>query len=173
MIIKKAFIFICFIAYGSVKVYGQDDEFCNALTTIMHDAPNKFRNIRGNVTDDNANATMWACGIKVPGTINSRFVASMGLFYEGAVFQSKNKGELGAVYEKYKGLLNSCLLPDGYNMSLAPNFTPGLDDYKKIVFMQEPKEDIKPENAPAHITMEALYSKETGYYTVVFFIFEH
>ncbi len=112
---------------------------------------------------------MWASGIQVPGNIGDRFVLSMGLFYECAFFQTKNKAELGPVYEKYKTLLNNCLLHEGYTLSLHPNFGQ-VSDYKKLVFMKEGKDDTIP---PPHITLEATYSKATGHYTIVMFIFEH
>lgn len=173
MLHLKRIILIGVFSITCGSVFAQDDDFCNALNTIAQDAPNKFRNIRGKVTQDNGTATTWACGIKVPGTINSRFVSSMGLFYEGAVFQTKNKDELTAIYEKFEKQLNACLAPQGYNMSMVPNFSTGMDGFKKVVFVKEPKEDMKPENLPAHITMEALYSKESALYTVVIYIFEH
>ncbi len=121
----------------------------------------------------NSNATIWASGIKVPGGIGARFVASMGLFYECAFFQTKNRDEIQAVYDKYKGLLTNCLKPEGYTLSTQPNFYPGLESYKKLVFMPEPTRDAKADSAPAHITLEATYSKEAGQYTIVLFIFEH
>ena len=82
----------------------------------MRDAPNKFRNTRGKLKDANANATIWNCEIKIPGTISSRFVASMGLFYEGAFLQTPNKDDLKAIYDKYKAKLDSCLIPLGYTL---------------------------------------------------------
>ena len=173
MLIKKVLPSLFFFLCLYINVHAQDDEFCTAINAIVRDAPDKFRNIRGNVTDANANATIWACGIKVPGTISSRFVASLGLFYEGAVFQSKNKNELKAVYDQYKEQLSTCLIPQGYQLSLSPNFSAGLEGYKKLVFIREPKEVKKPGDIPPHITMEALYSKEIGLYTVVIYIFEH
>ena len=131
--------------------------------------------------ESNMNATMWAVGIKVPGAIGTRLVSSMGLFYEGAFYQTKNKEELKTVYEKYKNLLTSCLASQGYKLSKQPNFYPGLGDYKKLVFMKESGDDGKTATAPAHasdsapphIAMEADYSKESGKYTIVMFIFEH
>jgi hypothetical protein len=170
---KTQLLFSVLLICLSGNLYAQDNEFCNAINTISADAPNKFRNIRGNVTGDNPNATMWSCEVKVPGTINSRFVASQGLFYEGALYQSKNNNELQRVYDKYKEQLNACLSAQGYTMSLSPNFMPGLGEFKKLVFIREPKEDIKPENAPAHVAMETLYSKEMGLYTIVLYVFEH
>jgi len=163
------------------KGYAQQAAFCNAINAIVKDAPNKFRNIRGKLIEANANATFWESGINVPGAIGARFVYSMGLFYEAAVLQTKNKDEVKAVYDKYKGLLSSCLTPQGYAMTLSDNFYPGLTDYKKVVFMLEEKEEIpptandkvKPPSAPAHITLGATYSKDVDKYTVVMYIFEH
>jgi hypothetical protein len=173
MFFKKICLLLLFIGAGWQMVYSQQGDFCNAVTAIMRDAPNKFRNIRGKTIDANYRATIWAPGIIVPGTISSRFVASMGLFYEGAFIQTVNKDDLRSVYDKYKGLLNSCLAPQGYTLSYSDNFYPGLRDYKKVAFMPELKEDVKTTAIPPHITMEATYSKEVGKYTIVMYIFEH
>ncbi|MCD6013395.1 MAG: hypothetical protein K0Q79_3257 [Flavipsychrobacter sp.] len=153
--------------------FGQEGDVCNAIITITQDAPNKFRNIKGKMLESNATATMWASGIKVPGSIGHRFVQSMGLFYECAFFQTKNKQELEPVYEQYKTVLNNCLLHEGYTLSLHPNFNAGIANYKKLVFMTEAKNDANPAGPPPHITLEVTYSKITGYYTIVMFIFEH
>ena len=153
--------------------YAQSDDFCNAVLTISRDAPNEFRNIRGNLKESHQNAAIWASGITVPGSIGSRFVKAMGLFYECAFFQSRNKEQVKAVYEKYRDQLNSCLLHEGFTLSMQPNFYPGLAEYKKLVFMQDVKEDAPPGAAPSHITLEATYNKDIKQYTIVLFIFEH
>ena len=172
------FMKILLIIFGILIIhnntsYAQDDEFCNAITTIINDAPNKFRNICGKEIQRNATATMWASGIKVPGTIGSRFVASMGLFYEGAFFQTGRIDELKNAYDKYRDLLGNCFGPQHYKMSTQPNFYPGLSGYKKVVFMPEVDSATAPAKAPAHITFEATYNKDIKLYTLVMYIFEH
>ncbi len=169
----KRILLLLLITISQPVVYAQQDDFCDAINAILRDAPNKFRNIRGNLVNAGSSATTWACGIKVPGTINSRFVYSMGLFYEGAFFQTKNKDEVKLVYEKYRGLLLDCFSPQGYILSVQDNFFPGMKEYKKLVFMPTVKDDTPPGAAPPHITMEATYSKQVGFYTVVMYIFEH
>ncbi len=153
--------------------FGQQGDFCDAVTTIMRDAPNKFRNIKGKVTESNYAATMWASGINVPGSIGSRFVSSAGLFYEAAFLQTTNKSELKPVYDKYRNLLDSCLAAQGFKMVLSNNFYTGLDDYKKIAFMPQLKDDTPVGALPSHVTMEVTYNKDVGKYTVVMYIFEH
>ena len=170
MFLKKALLFLLIVLPFSRNARGQQGDFCNAVSTILRDAPNKFRNIKGKLQEANANATMWASGVQVPGTIGSRFVFSMGLFYEGALLQTKNKADLKAVYDKYRGLLNDCLAPQGYKVTLSNNFYSGLAEYKKVVFMLDAKDEPKP---PAHVTMEATYNKDVDKYTVVMYIFEH
>ena len=155
------------------ETMGQQDEFCEAISYIMQDAPNKFRNIRGKLQQANSTATLWDCGIKIPGTIKSRFVASMGLFYEGAFLQTMNKEDVQKVYDKYKELLNKCLGAQGFKMSQQDNFYPGLEHYKKLIFMLDANEKEAPEHPPAHAALEATYSKDLGIYTVVMYIFEH
>ena len=166
-------ICIFFIFSVSFNSYGQGEDICDAVLTITRDAPNKFRNIRGIQLGSNRNATMWESGIKVPGSIGDRFVLSMGLFYECAFFQSKKKGDIAPVYEKYKTLLNDCLLHEGYTLSLHPNFFPGMGAYKKLVFITEKTNTSNTDNIPPHITLEATYNKTAGIYTLVLFIFEH
>jgi len=165
---------LLFVLLGTVFFsYAQQGDFCDAVNTIMRDGPNKFRNIRGQVLNASANATIWDCGVKVPGTINSRFVASMGLFYEGAFLQTRDKGALKAVYDSCALLLDSCLLSHGYTLSKNDNFYPGLGDYKKLVYINDVADDSFAVNAPPHVTLEAAYNKDAGTYTIVMYIFEH
>ncbi len=173
------------VMVGRFAAYSQNDDFCKAVMAIANDAPNSFRNIKGAPLKGGG---MWQCGIKVPGTIASRFVYVTGLCYEGAFFQTKNKNEVKGAYEKYKGILADCLSAKGYTMTAVDNFYPGLGDYKKLIFMREEKEEpVKPKSGPkakpgaksvpplppAHFAMEVNYSKEVGKYTIGMFIFEH
>lgn len=171
MLTRLALLYIIFFA--SFNSFGQSEDICDAVLTITRDAPYKFRNIRGKQLGANRNATMWESGIKVPGSIGDRFVLSMGLFYECAFFQSKNKSDLAPIYEKYKTLLNNCLLHEGYTLSFHPNFFPGMSEFKKLVFITNQKNPSEPDNIPPHITLEATYNKTAGLYTLVLFIFEH
>ncbi len=173
MFIGRFLIFFLIGIAAWTETMGQQDDFCDAVSAIMRDAPNKFKNIRGKLQQANSTATLWDCGIKIPGTIKSRFVASMGLFYEGAFIQPKNKDDIQSVYDTYKGLLNKCLGAQGYKQSTQKNFYPGLDQYKKLVFMLDASEDDKSEHPPAHAALEATYSKDLGIYTVVMYIFDH
>ena len=173
MFIKRSFFFLLVAGLCYNNVYSQQSDFCDAVTTILRDAPNRFRNIKGKETESNVNAIIWECGVKVPGTIGSRFVVSMGMFYEGAFFQTGNKDKIKAYYDRYKDLLITCLAPQGYDLSLSDNFYPGLGDYKKIVLMQEGKTDSLAKTPPAHVTMEVAYNKDAKNYTLVMYIFEH
>jgi len=168
----KAFVLLMLAVLSFGRLLAQDD-FCDAIGAILHDAPGKFRNIRGKLKESNANATIWDCGVRVPGTIKSRFVASQGLFYEGGFLQTANKDEVKGVYDRCTALLSQCLLPQGFKMTTQPNFYAGLGAYKKVVFMQELPASAPVGPPPAHIALEATYSKELGIYTVVMFIFEH
>jgi len=170
MQMRMVFFLVVVVGLSYGKGYSQQSDFCDAVTTILRDAPNRFRNIKGNTITSNETAITYECGIKVPGSIGSRFVVSMGLFYEGAFFQTRKKEELKALYDKYKDLLIACLAPQEYAVTFTPNFYPGLDGYKKVVLMQSTNTDAK---APAHVTMEATYNKDIKNYTIVIFIFEH
>ena len=181
MFIKRFSLLLFIICAVYNKGYGQANDFCNAVNVILRDAPNKFRDIKGRMTESGLYATIWVSGINVPGAITTRFVESHGLFYEGAFYQTRDKETLRAAYNKYKDLLSSCLLPQGFKMSLHDNFYPGLGDYKKVVFIQEPADELHADTVtahisdtiPPHVAMEVDYSKESGKYTIVMFIFEH
>ena len=177
MIIKRFFFLLVITISPFCYVYAQsEDGLCKAIDAIIKDAPNKFRNVRGKTIQANDKATLWECSIKVPGTIGSRFVASMGLFYEGAFFQTDNIDELKDAYEKYKNVLKNCLVSKGYTMSVSDNFYPGLSNYKKLIFMLDQKDQPETGTAvavPPHINMEVTHSKEVGKYTIVMFILEH
>ncbi len=169
MFLRKIFLCFLFVIGISGSVHAQQDEVCDAINAIVRDAPNQFRNVRG----DAVKSRIWACSIQVPGTISSRFVGSMGLFYEGAVLQTKNKDDVKAVYDKYKAILKDCFSAQGYKMITEDNFYPGLEAYKKLAFMPPAKDDQKSSDMPAHAAIEVTYSKQVGYYTVVLYIFEH
>ncbi len=170
MFLRRFFFVIVLVISAGSAAFAQD-EFCEAVNAIIMDAPNQFRNVRGNAMG--ARGEIWASSIKVPGTISSRFVYAMGLFYEGGFFQSKDISKLRPVYEKYIRLLNECLSQQGYKMTSQPNFNPGLEAYKKQVFMLPERMSSASAGAPSHITLEATYSKTVGYYTLVMYIFEH
>ncbi len=168
----RVFVFLC-CTLGCSALFAQSDEFCEAVHVISRDAPNQFRNIKGRITESNANAVIWASGVTLPGSIGARFVASMGLFYECAFLQTRNKSDLKEPYYMYKSYLTTCLSPLGYTLTEQPNFSPGLDEYKKLVFMPVVREGVKAEKAPSHVALEVTYSKDMGQYTIVLFIFEH
>ena len=169
--LKNLFVTVL-LALCCHTAFGQTD-FCDAITAIIRDAPNKFRNTRGKQLEANVGATFWACGIKVPGTIDSRFAASMGLFYEGAFYQSPTTDGLKEAYEKYKSILSACLIPKGYKLSGSDNFYPGLSAFKKVVFMEDISGAVKPGGPPPHVAMEVTYNKDLRKYTIVLFIYEH
>ncbi len=173
MYIKGAFLFLLVALAGSNKANAQAPDFCEAVNAIVYDAPNGFKNIKGRMLGSNVNATMWYSTLQIPGTIGFRIVYSMGLFYEGALVQTTIRDSVKSVYDEYVKKLKSCLVPQGYNLSYAKNFNDGLEGYPKIVFMKDPPEDITIDKLPAHITMEAMYNKDIGKYTVVMFIFQH
>ncbi|MCW3121153.1 MAG: hypothetical protein JWQ38_645 [Flavipsychrobacter sp.] len=95
----------------------------------------------------------------------------MGLFYEGAFFQTKNKDEVKAAYDKYSALMSDCFTAKGYTIHQQNNFTPEVKSYQKLVFMA-PEQDAAG-GPPAHATMETMYNKQVGLYTIVMYIFEH
>lgn len=147
------------------------DDFCEGVTAILHDAPNQFRNVRGNISETGPNADIFKPSFIVQGTINSRFVATMGLFYEGALCQTKVLKLAAEQYEAYKLKLNDCLTPLGYKMRLHDNFYPGLSQYKKVVFLPDFKDDIEDKHLPGHVTMELDYNKSNGAYTLIVYIY--
>jgi hypothetical protein len=170
----KGIIYACIIVcICSCSGIAQQGDFCKAINTILKDAPNKFRNLRGKELQNNPNAIIWECGVKAPGSLASRFVVAMGLFYEGAFLQTQNKADVKPAYDEYKALLSNCLLPQGFKLTYQENFYPGMGEYKKLAFMPEIKPDATDKKPPPHVTMEATYSKALEKYTLVIYIFEH
>ncbi len=149
------------------------DEFCEAVTVIFRDAPNQFRNIRTNITQTSAGVKVYKSGIAVPGTITSRFVYSMGNFYEGALAQSKTIDGIKAAYDNYKKKLEDCLKPQGLNMKFNDNFYPGLAAYKKVVYLPPYNKNIDPKSLKGHVALEVDFNKNSGLYTLIFYIYEH
>lgn len=176
MFLKKYLSILAVVAAGNAGAYAQSGSFCDAINTIVADAPNEFRNIRGRVMDEGIGSTKWSSTVKIPGTIGYRIVQAMGLFYEGAIIQTTDKEKLIPVYEEYKKKLSECLLPQGYKLSNQENVVAGLSDYPKLVFMKDPgefKDDSKIQDLPPHITMEVMYNKNAGGFSIVMFIFRH
>lgn len=146
------------------------DSFCVALHDVLADAAHQFVLTKGPATDANETAVKWDCNIPIPGVISARVVAAMGLFYEGALCQSKSIDDVRAVYNKYKAAIDGCLLGDGYKLTSVDNFNKGLEDFKKRIYMLPPTDaDVNP---PPHVSMEVDYYKPTGIYTVILYVWE-
>ncbi len=192
---KLLFFTAAFIIALSVSASAQDDDFCDAVRTILRDAPNQFRNTRTTITQTSASSAVYKAGVIVPGTISSRFVAAGGIFYEGALAQAKTVAGVKDAYEKYKLKLKDCLSPAGYRMVLLDNFYEGLSEYKKVAYMP-PKKIFTDTTAPAnvkgskaagpakkptfdlkqlkgHVTLELDYEKTSKIYTLVLYVYEH
>lgn len=157
---------------GSVA-RAQDADFCDAVKAILNDAPSGFSHVHARVFESNQNAMMWPATVKIPGAKACRVVKSMGLFYEAGLIQTSDKEKLEPVYKKYRDMLTDCLAPLGYKISYQPNFTAGLSDLKKIVFMKEIPDNLTVADLPPHVTLEAMYGKEVGGFTIVMIIFDH
>ncbi len=173
MNIRSLVLLLHFAILGHVTAKAQSGGFCDVVNTILKESDSKFKNIQGKMMEMNATATMWASTVKLPGSIGYRIVNSMGFFYESAVLQTTNRNEIKPIYDEYKKKLSECLRPQGYEISYQENFTAGLSDYKKVVYMKKVKEDTPLEELPPHVTMEVTYSKEVGKFTVVIFLFQH
>lgn len=173
MLFKKIFLVSLLSAAGTFSVQAQINNFCDGVNAVMNDAPNNFNNILGRMMESNMTATMWSSTIKIPGVIGYRIVNSMGYFYEGAFIQTTNKDDIKPVYEEYKKKLNDCLSPLGYKFSTQENFTAGISEFRKMVFMKDVKPGTEAKDLPPHVTVEATYNKDIGKFTLVMFIFNH
>lgn len=151
----------------------QDGNFCDAVKAVVNDAPSGFSHVHARVFESNQNAMMWPATLKIPGAKACRVVKSMGLFYEAGLLQTSDKDKLEPVYKKYRDMLSDCLAPLGYKISYQPNFTAGLSDLKKVVFMKDIPENLTVAELPPHVTLEAMYSKDVGGFTIVMIIFDH
>ena len=155
------------------STHAQENDFCDAVKAVLNDAPYGFTHVHGRAFESNQNAMMWPATVKIPGAKACRVVKSMGLFYEAGMLQTSDKDKLEPVYNKYRNMLTDCLGPLGYKISYQPNFTAGLSDLKKIVFMKDIPENLTVPELPPHVTVEAMYSKDVGGFTIVMIIFEH
>jgi hypothetical protein len=173
MLFKKTILLLSILASIFTHTYAQNPDFCEGVIVVLNDAPNGFKNIKGRMLESNMNATMWKSTVQIPGTVGYRIVQSMGLFYEAGLLQTTSKDDLRPVYEKYKKLLNDCLSPLGYILSTQDNFTAGISDFKKLVFIKEVNETTTTADLPSHVTMEVTYSSQVGKFTIVLFIFQH
>ena len=159
------------LGFGA-KLWAQDD-FCDAISVILRDAPNEFRNIRTNLTQTSVGMKIYKSGVIVPGTINSRFVYTMGNFYEGALAQSRDLAVIKVAYDQYKKKLEGCLKPKGLSMKFVDNFTPGLSAYKKVIYMPPVSKNTDLKAQKGHVSMEVDYNKNSGLYTLIFYIYQH
>lgn len=145
------------------------DSFCVAIHDVLTDAGRQFILCKGPTTDVNETAVKWDCNIPIPGVISARIVSAMGLFYEGALCQTKSIDEVRTAYNKYKAALDACLSGDGYNLTTVDNFNKGLEDFRKLIYML-PVTDANMQNPPPHVSMELEYYKPAGIYTVILYI---
>jgi len=166
---KKLVLFIYLLF--PMCVQAQSKDLCEGIEKIVRDAPTGFKAVKDTIIRINESGIAWSCKIAIPGIKRSRIVSVMGLRYEGALYQTKDKSDLEAAYQKYKGELNGCLLGNGYELSTGDNFYPGLDAYKKLIYIMPAKDDaVAP---PAHVSVEVDYSKQMGLYTIVLYIWQH
>lgn len=163
------FIFIFFI--GCMRnASAQQSDFCSAVSVILKDAVDHFRNVRHPDPENIASGTTYKCTIPVPGVSVARFIAATNLFYEGALKQAKTADELKPEFDKYKEWLNACLSSKGYIMREVPNRNPGLEKYKKVMFMADFSQNGPP--AIGHVTLDIDYNKISGLYTILLYIYE-
>jgi hypothetical protein len=172
MFTKKIISFVLVAMVINTSVYAQADVFCTVLHTLIADAANKFIMTKGATIDANEDAIKWECNTAVPGVRSARVVSFMGLFYEGALYQTKSADSLQQVYNKYKQELSICLVGDQYKLTAADNFNKGLEQYKKLIFIR-PATDTTLAGMPPHVSMEVDYSKPDSTYTVLLFVWEH
>lgn len=168
------YVWLCGIMFlSTMQCFAQDDEFCNATQIILRDAPNEFRNIKQNIYERNATATLYRSGIKLPGALQSRFVSAMGLFYECALMQSQDLNAVKVPYEHYKVLLQDCTATLGYHMVSIKNFNAAMASFPKLNFMPDISNANNIEDLPGHVTLEIDYNKERKTYTLLLLIFQH
>lgn len=167
--LKKILFLILFII-PTVLTRAQPQGFCDGIDQLVRAAPNSFKSVKDSVLKINERGIVWGCKVKIPGVIAGRIISIMGLRYEGAVFQSKNLDEVKQAYDTYKGYLDGCLLNRGYKLSYGDNFYKGLESYKKLVYISDKGGDTAP---PPHISMETDFTKQTGMYTIVLYVWQH
>lgn len=151
--------------------YAQKSDFCNAVVAILRDAPNEFRNVHAPTPGQSNGNLIYAPSINVPGCTAARFIKAMSFVYQGALKQSAKLEDIKDAYEQYKNQLNTCLEPKGYAMRLTPNFTKGLEDYKKALYMPDFKKAGEETPPAGHVAMEVDYNKDSRLYTLLLFIY--
>ncbi len=170
MFIKRALLGAALSLLCITNTYAQKTDFCDAVSAILKDGPNEFKNIRHpDAERSGGNGLVYKSNINVPGSIISRFVASMGLFYEGALKQAPTTDLIKPEYNRIIAELNSCLVPKGYVMRSVPNYIKGLESFKKIMFMPDFKATTPP---VGHVTLEVDYNKDSKQYTLILYIFQ-
>jgi hypothetical protein len=173
MLIKRLLTILSIFVSVSASAQFEVGNFCESIDTLMKESAMGYHRIKARPMLSDPEVQMWASVIKMPGSIGYRIVSAMGVFYESAFAQSTNKDDLKSPYEEYKKKITACLESKGYKFSTQENFTAGLSDYQKLVWMIPPKEGTKAEDLPPHVTMEATYNKDIGRFTLVMFIFQH
>lgn len=166
----KKIIFAFVIMIAAVNAQAQQMDFCNAVDSVIAAAKSKFVHVKGQEISNSNFGISWESRVQIPGNIRSRIVSSMGTFYEGALYQTKDKETIGEYYDRYEALLDSCLVPQGYKLSKAENFNKGIEHYKKLVYMNMGEDAAVP---PPHVSMEVDFYKPTGIYTMVLYVWEH
>lgn len=159
-------LFVCATQYANA----QQSDFCAAVSVILKDAVNHFRNVHHPEPDKINGEAIYKCTIPVPGISVARFIMAKNVFYEGALKQGKIADELKPEFDKYKTWLSACLTGKGYVMREVPNRTPGLEQYKKVMFIADFSQDGPP--AAGHVTLDIDYNKISGLYTILLYIYE-
>jgi hypothetical protein len=151
-------------------VRAQDDR-CEAIKAILRDAPNEFRNVRTNLTESGYAMRAYKSGIHVPGTINERFVAAYGMFYEGAIVQTNTIDSIRPHYEALKQALAGCLAEAGFSASERTGFDPEVKMFPKVAFLPKFDKNTDYKALKGHVAMEVDYNKMSKRYTLELFIY--
>lgn len=168
MMFRKWGITLSLLATTAIHALAQTD-FCTALKGLVDDASHKFAKSRGATTVANAQVVKWECQTKLPGVISARIVSSMGVFYEGAMYQTASKDSMMMVYNQNIKALNSCL-GQAYKHTEVAKYDKGAEDFKKQVYIRTDDDADMP---PPHLALDVDYNKEDGKYTLLLFVLEH
>ncbi len=142
------------------------DFICSSLLTLMNDAANDFEHTKGKSIETVAAGTRWTAMGGVPGAITSSLLRAPARWqYEGIMYQGNSKDDMKEMYEKYKGILSSCLSAKGYTAGSGKNASSKLSDTPELKYTKSAA-DAKDAKHNPRATINVDYTAGADLYVV-------
>jgi len=144
---------------------------CSSILQLLKDAAADFSRIKGKEIETVSNGTRYTSMGGIPGSITSNLMRLAGKWqYEGVMYQGGEK-DVKEAYEKYKGILISCLGANGYESTTGKASNTKTEEYPERKFTKAKEEKGDKHNPRA--TLKVDYTPGADLYVVTISIWSN